>query len=75
MEQVRRTARRERLIHEIASKVRRAPDMKTVLETTAAELRRALNASGASVRLGERPGPDDHGGERTSQGLSIREEE
>ena len=52
MEQVQRTARRERLIHEITSKVRRAPDMKTVLETTVHELRRALNASGTNIRIG-----------------------
>jgi len=77
MEQVQRTARRERMIHEITSKVRRAPDMKTVLETTVRELRRALNASGTNIRIGgkmqpeaeqDRAGPDakpeDAAGER-----------
>jgi GAF domain-containing protein len=52
MEQVQRTARRERLIHEITSKVRQASDFKAILETTARELRRSLNVSSASIRLG-----------------------
>jgi GAF domain-containing protein len=52
MEQVQRTARRERLIHEITSKVRQAPNFKAILETTARELRRSLNVSSASIHLG-----------------------
>jgi GAF domain-containing protein len=52
MEQVQRTARRERLIHEITSKVRQAPDFNTILETTARELRRSLNVSSASIHIG-----------------------
>jgi len=52
MEQVQRTARRERLIHEITSKLRQAPDFRAILETTARELRRSLNVSSASIRLG-----------------------
>lgn len=52
MEQVQRTARRERLIHEITSRVRQAPDFKAILETTARELRRSLNVSSASIYLG-----------------------
>jgi GAF domain-containing protein len=57
MEQVQRTARRERLIHEITSKVRRAPDFRTILETTARELSRSLRAARASIKLGaEAPG-------------------
>lgn len=51
LEQVQRTARRERLIHEITSKVRRAPDMKTVLDTTTRELARAMNAVRSTVTL------------------------
>ena len=50
--QTQRSARRERLIHEITSKMRRSPDIRTILDTTARELGRALNASRASVRLG-----------------------
>jgi len=51
MEQIQRTARRERLIREIASKVRRAPDMKAILSTTARELNRAFNATSTSIQL------------------------
>jgi len=58
LEQVQRAARRERLIHEITSKVRRSPDMKTLLETTTRELARALNAARSTITLDlERPGP------------------
>jgi len=52
LEQVQRSARRERLIHEISSKVRQSPDIETVLETTAREVGRALNAARTSVHLG-----------------------
>jgi GAF domain-containing protein len=58
LEQVQQTARRERLIHEISSRVRRSPDMKTILETTAREIGRALNASRASVRIGKTDAED-----------------
>ncbi len=51
MEQIQRTARRERLIREIASKVRRAPDIKAILSTTARELNRAFNATSTSIQL------------------------
>lgn len=50
--QTQRAARRERLIHEITSKVRRSTDIRSILDTTARELGRALNASRATVRLG-----------------------
>ena len=51
LDQVQRSARRERLIHEITSKVRRSPDMKSILDTTARELGRALNAARSTVTL------------------------
>jgi GAF domain-containing protein len=51
LDQVQRTARRERLILEITSKVRRSPDMKSVLDTTTRELARALNAVRSTVSL------------------------
>lgn len=57
LEQVQRSARRERLIHEITSKVRRSPDMKSILDTTARELGRALNAARSTVTLDHEPGP------------------
>ncbi len=71
LEQVQRTARRERLIHEITSSVRRAPDMQTVLETAARELGRALNARQIAVRLGEPAPSKEPGGE---QGNSDHDE-
>ena len=52
LDQVQRTARRERLIHEITSKVRRSPDIRSILETTTRELGRALNAVRSTVELG-----------------------
>ena len=52
LDQVQRTARRERLIHEITSQVRRSPDMKSILETSTRELGRALNAIRSTVSLG-----------------------
>ena len=64
LDQVQRNARRERLIHEVTSKVRRSPDMKTIMETTTRELGRALNAVRTTLELGEgngetgKPGQD-----------------
>jgi GAF domain-containing protein len=52
LDQVQRTARRERLIHEVTSKVRRSPDIRSILETTTRELGRALNAARSTVELG-----------------------
>lgn len=62
LEQVQRTARRERLIHEISSKVRQSPDIETVLETTAREVGRALNATRATVKLGLPEEDEEDGG-------------
>lgn len=53
--QTQRAARRERLIREITSKVRRSPDIRTILDTTARELGRAFNATRTTVRLGSPP--------------------
>jgi GAF domain-containing protein len=52
LDQVQRAARRERLIHEITSKVRRSPDLKSILDTTSREVGKALNAARTTVRLG-----------------------
>ena len=59
LDQVQRTARRERLIHEITSKVRRSPDMKSVLDTTTRELARALNAVRSTAVLESPSSQDD----------------
>lgn len=57
LDQVQRSARRERLIHEITSKVRRSPDMQSILETASREVGRALNAARATIRLGAEGAP------------------
>jgi GAF domain-containing protein len=57
LEQVRRSERRQRLIHEITAKVRRAADMDTILTTAARELGKELNAHRALARLGAPPTP------------------
>jgi GAF domain-containing protein len=59
LDQVQRAARRERLIYEITSKVRRSPDLKSIMETTSRELGRAFNAARASIRLGLGPEEGD----------------
>ena len=59
LDQVQRTARRERLIHEITSRVRRSPDIKSVLDTTTRELARALNAVRSTAVL---ESPSSQGG-------------
>jgi len=53
LEQVRRTARRQQLIHEITAKIRRSADVETVLATAARELSRGLTASRVVARLGK----------------------
>ncbi len=72
LDQAQRNARRERLIHEITSKVRRSADIPSILETAAREVGRALNASRASVRLGEaskaQEGLSEPSGERAVTG-------
>ncbi len=63
LEQVRRTARRQQLIHDITAKIRRSADIETVLATAARELSRGLTASRVVARLGKsadaaQAGPD-----------------
>jgi GAF domain-containing protein len=62
LDQTQRSARRERLIHEVTSKVRQATSIPTILQTTARELARALNADQATIRLGA-PGSPEAGGD------------
>lgn len=78
LSQIQRTARRDRLIREISTKIRKSADMPNVLETTAQELGRSFDANYARVRLRgaveglgpDRPGPsgerenDQHGHSR-----------
>lgn len=52
IEQSRRIAERERLLHEVTSKIRSTTDMKTILATTATEIGRALNLQRARMEVG-----------------------
>ena len=45
-------AERERLLYQITGKLRAASDMQTILETTATELHKALNARRAEIKIG-----------------------
>jgi GAF domain-containing protein len=76
LDQTQRSARRERLIHEITSKVRQATSIPTILETTARELTRALNADQTTIRLGaqEAPGAGGDGSPPDSQPRSGADE-
>lgn len=72
LEQVQRTARRERMVHEIASKVRGAPDIQTVLETTAREVGRAFQAVRTTARLG-REFEEEHRRQKELERLHSRQ--
>jgi GAF domain-containing protein len=50
-DQTQRRAQRERLISEIAGKMRAAPDVEGILRTTVQEIRRALGVSHGVIRL------------------------
>jgi GAF domain-containing protein len=52
VDQIRKQAERERLLHEISSKIRRSTDMQTILSTTIQELRRATGARRTQIELG-----------------------
>jgi GAF domain-containing protein len=51
LEQVRGQAERERVLFEITGKIRRAPDMQSILATTASELTRVVGARRAQIRV------------------------
>jgi GAF domain-containing protein len=57
-EESQRRALREHQIYEITSKVRRSPDIATILRTTVEELGRALQTDRALVRLAVKPGEE-----------------
>ncbi|MFH2103888.1 MAG: GAF domain-containing protein [Chloroflexota bacterium] len=52
IEQTRMQAERERMLYEITGKIRRSPDIKAIMTTTAAEICRALGMHRAQVILG-----------------------
>lgn len=68
VEQIKRSARRERLIHEITREVRRSPDIGTILETTVREIGRSLHAAKATVRLGEKTRGDQQPADSENKG-------
>ena len=74
LDQVQRTARRERLIHEITTKVRRSPDMKSILETSTRELGRALNAIRSTVSLGSRESRKNDSAHDSEDGILNRQD-
>jgi GAF domain-containing protein len=51
LEQVRAQAERERVLFEITGKIRRAPDIQSILATTAGELTRVVGAQRAQIRV------------------------
>lgn len=52
LEQIRRQVDRERLLYEITSRIRRSTDTRTIMETTASELSKALGARRARIQVG-----------------------
>ncbi len=52
LEQIRKQAERERLLHEITSKIRQSTDIHTILMTAAGELSRAANARKVQIKVG-----------------------
>jgi len=52
VEQVRRQVDREHLLYEVTSKIRRSPDIQTIISSTAAELNKALRAQRTSIKIG-----------------------
>lgn len=52
LESTHKQAEREKLLFEITNKIRLASDIKTILATTATELREALNARQAGIKIG-----------------------
>ena len=51
LEQVRRQAERERMLYAVTSKIRRSTNIRTILETTAGELSKAVGARRAQVKI------------------------
>jgi hypothetical protein len=62
-ENVQRRAAREQLTRELTDKMRRAPDMDTLLQTTICEMAAALSAPNAFVQLSVPPGSAGNGDE------------
>lgn len=52
LEQIRNQAERERMLYEVASKIRRSTDMQTILATTASELTKIVGARHTQIKIG-----------------------
>jgi len=65
-------ARRERMLHEVTSKIRGSTDMKTILATTATELGRALGVQSARIEVGLQRAPDILPGEQEPDSETAR---
>jgi GAF domain-containing protein len=65
LEQIRRQVDRERLLYEITSRIRRSTDTRTIMETTASELSKALGARRARIQIGL--GQTDAGSEKPTE--------
>jgi GAF domain-containing protein/HAMP domain-containing protein len=63
LEQVRAQAERERILFDITSKIRRAPDIQAILATTASELTRVVGAQRAQIRVAT----EEHNGEAAKE--------
>jgi len=68
LEQTRRQAQHERLLHETTSKIRSSVDIQRILETTAKEISRAIGARRAHIEIGtgEIVQSRQNGGEETT---------
>jgi GAF domain-containing protein len=51
LDQVRAQAERERLVYEITGRIRQAPDIRSILATTASELTKAVGARRAEIKV------------------------
>ena len=70
LENTHRQAERERLLYEITSKIRSSTDIRSILEITASELSRALNAQRAHIQVGLK-GEDQPAPAPAGQGVSL----
>jgi GAF domain-containing protein len=61
----RKQAERERFLHEVTTRIRNSINRNSILETTAVELSRMLNARGARIEIG--PGGDQVKGKEASE--------
>ena len=72
-EDTQRRAQRERQIYEITNKIRRSPDIATILQTTVNELGQALRTDRALVRLGVKSREEQRGADKAGKAEDTRE--